>query len=130
MPLDDGSDKSSFPCLRRFFFGDESYNNGSGSGSSGTCPFSFSSGNSVGRFSGSGSEMVKYSFPFCDGEMVNCSLPFFDGEIVNFSFSFFDGEMANCYFPFFNGEMVHSFFDGEMGNLVESHKYYPTQKLS
>ena len=65
--LKDGSDESSFRFLRRllylsrfFFFDDESDNDffddgsdndGSGSGSPGTCPFSFSE-NTVGRVSG------------------------------------------------------------------------------
>ena len=72
--LDNGSDESSFLCLRRFFFlsrffffDNESDNDGSGSGSSSTFPLSFSSVNPVGRVSGSGSEMVKCSFPFFDG---------------------------------------------------------------
>ena len=64
MSLDDGSDKSSFLCLRKkilllrfFFFGDESKNDGSGFGSSGTCDFSFYSENSVGSVSGIGSDV-------------------------------------------------------------------------
>ena len=66
-----------FILLSRFsFFDEKSDNDGPGSGSSGTCPFPFSSVNSVGRVSGSGSEMMKCSFPFFDGEIVNCSFPF------------------------------------------------------
>ena len=62
MSLYDGSDKSYFLCLRLsfilsrfFFFGDESDNDGSGSGSSGMCDFPFCSDNSFGRVSGVGS---------------------------------------------------------------------------
>ena len=62
MLLDDGSGESSFLCLRRllflshfFFFDDESENDGSRYGSSGTCAFPFFSGNSVDRFNGLGS---------------------------------------------------------------------------
>ena len=67
--LTDGSDESSFRCLRRFFFflllffcahesdddvSDESDDEGSGSGfPSGSCSFSFFSKNSVGRLSSS-----------------------------------------------------------------------------
>ena len=66
--LEDGSDESSFRCLRRFFFllrflfdrksnediSDESDNEGSGSGfTSGLCSFSFFSENSVGSVSSS-----------------------------------------------------------------------------
>ena len=88
-----------FFFLSHFFsFDDEYYNDGSRSGSSSTCPFPFSSANSIGRVSDSGSEMVKCSFPFFDGEMVNCRFPFFDDE------------MMNCCFPFCDGEMVNSFF--------------------
>ena len=72
-------------CLRQFlflshffFFDDESDNGGSGYGSSGTCPFTSSSHNYVCRASGSGSEMVKCSFPFFNDDMVNS---FLDGEM-------------------------------------------------
>ena len=60
LSLDDGSDESSLLCLRRFFFlsslfffSDEPDDDGSGSGSSGTCSFSFSSENYVGHVSSS-----------------------------------------------------------------------------
>ena len=56
-------------------------------------PFSF--GNSVDRISGRGSEVVKCTFPFCDGEMVKCPFTFCDGETVNSSFQFCNGEMVN-----------------------------------
>ena len=57
MLLDDGSDELSFLSLRHFFlsylffFDDKSGNDGSGSGSYGTCSFPFSSENSVGPVS-------------------------------------------------------------------------------
>ena len=121
MLLDDGSDESSFLYFRRFFFlprffffNDGCKNDGSGSVSSCTCPFPFSSGNSVGSVSGGGDgvfvptgiksigKMLKFSFPFCDGEIVKCSFPFCDGEIVK------------CSFPFCSGEM-----DSEVGQDIE-----------
>ena len=70
-----------FFSSRIFFFDDEYGNDGSVSGSSGMFPFLFPSENSVGRVSDSGSEIVKYPFPFFDGEMVNS---FFDGEMWKF----------------------------------------------
>ena len=77
MSPDDGYDESSFLCLQQFFFlsrffffNDESDNDASESGSFGMCPFTFSSGNSLVRASGGGSEMVKCFFPFYDVEMV------------------------------------------------------------
>ena len=94
-----------FIFIAFFLSDDESENVESGYGSSGTCPFPFSSGNYVGCVSGGGSgvfvlteiesigEMMKCYFPFCDGEMVKCSFPFCDGEMVKFSSSVFEGEI-------------------------------------
>ena len=99
-----------FYFYRVFFFNDKSDNDGSGSGSPGTCPFPFSSGNSVGHFSGRGSGVFVLTEIKSIGKMVKCSFPFYDGEMVNYSFPFFDGEMVNCSFSFFDGEMVNFSF--------------------
>ena len=79
--LHDGSDDSSFLYFQRFFFlsrlfffDDESGNDGSGSGSSGTCAYPFCFGNSVGHVSGVGSGISPPTGieSIDDGEMVKC----------------------------------------------------------
>ena len=81
MSLDDGSDESILMFLRLLFFlsrflffvdesdddlfDDKSDDDGSGSGLSGTCPFSFSE-NSVGRVSG------LFSFSLVNGIFSSC----------------------------------------------------------
>ena len=70
-----------FFLSRLFVFDDESDNDGPRSGSSGMCPFQFTSGNYFGCIRGGVSEMMKCYFPFFNGEMVKCFFPFCDGEM-------------------------------------------------
>ena len=63
-----------FFLSRFFFFSDESDNNESGSGPSGTCTFPFCYGKSSGRGSGVGSGVFVLTGikSIGDGEMVKC----------------------------------------------------------
>ena len=98
LSLDVGSDKSSFLCLRRFFFVLRYFFLMTGLKMMSLGPSHMVRALlhspidnllvvSVAQFL----KMVKYSFPFLLGEIVNYSFPIPDGEILNCYSLFYDG---------------------------------------